>query len=408
MRSIDRRHPGRHGTLDDMDLTPRTTVDGTAPRVRRPSASWLPIIVLALVGRRGRRDRHAVPHARRSTTTATSTRSASATGATPTAGSDCRAPSTKDRSGQDSGITAFTISFNGETLPVRYDGEPGGIFKECIPVVVHGVIENGELAGRPCRGEALRRVRVGERRAGRRRRDARMRRRHGRRMTSRCVGHLDSRAVLMFAASVNAAVGRAGLMLMLGASVFGAIRRAVRHPARRHEAAAPESALCVARASPASSLSVVMMQRALITRDFSMAYVQQVGSADTPALYNVAAMWSALEGSILLWALVLDRLHRGGRLAIPQAHRRRPRRLGADRDVRRHGLLRAGQLRPGRPVRRTVRPASRAGRGRTRCCRTTSWCCSTRRSSTSATSGSPCRSPSRSQRSSPAGSARDG
>jgi cytochrome c-type biogenesis protein CcmE len=32
-------------------------------------------------------------------------------------------------------------------MPVSYDGEPGGIFKECIPVVVHGVIENGELQG---------------------------------------------------------------------------------------------------------------------------------------------------------------------------------------------------------------------------------------------------------------------
>ncbi len=43
--------------------------------------------------------------------------------------------------------TAFTISFNGETIPVSYDGEPGGIFKECIPVVVHGVIEGGALLG---------------------------------------------------------------------------------------------------------------------------------------------------------------------------------------------------------------------------------------------------------------------
>ena len=43
--------------------------------------------------------------------------------------------------------TVFTISFNGETIPVSYDGEPGGIFKECIPVVVHGVIENGTLLG---------------------------------------------------------------------------------------------------------------------------------------------------------------------------------------------------------------------------------------------------------------------
>ena len=34
-------------------------------------------------------------------------------------------------------------------------------------------------------------------------------------------------------------------------------------------------------------------------------YVQQVGSHSTPALYNVAAMWSALEGSILLWVVIL-------------------------------------------------------------------------------------------------------
>ena len=29
------------------------------------------------------------------------------------------------------------IAFNGQRA-VHYDGEPGGIFKECIPVVVHG------------------------------------------------------------------------------------------------------------------------------------------------------------------------------------------------------------------------------------------------------------------------------
>ncbi len=34
--------------------------------------------------------------------------------------------------------TAFDISFNEVRIPVVYDGEPGGIFKECIPVVVHG------------------------------------------------------------------------------------------------------------------------------------------------------------------------------------------------------------------------------------------------------------------------------
>ena len=30
---------------------------------------------------------------------------------------------------------------------MRYAGDPGGIFKECLPVVVHGVIESGELVG---------------------------------------------------------------------------------------------------------------------------------------------------------------------------------------------------------------------------------------------------------------------
>jgi cytochrome c-type biogenesis protein CcmE len=36
------------------------------------------------------------------------------------------------------GDTAFDISFNDATVSVYYDGEPGGIFKECLPVVVHG------------------------------------------------------------------------------------------------------------------------------------------------------------------------------------------------------------------------------------------------------------------------------
>ncbi|HZB39408.1 MAG TPA: cytochrome c maturation protein CcmE [Ilumatobacter sp.] len=38
----------------------------------------------------------------------------------------------------DGGDTGFVIAFNGASVPVSYDGEPGGIFKECIPVVVHG------------------------------------------------------------------------------------------------------------------------------------------------------------------------------------------------------------------------------------------------------------------------------
>jgi cytochrome c-type biogenesis protein CcmF len=52
-------------------------------------------------------------------------------------------------------------------------------------------------------------------------------------------------------------------------------------------------------------VAVIAMERALITRDFSLQYVAENGSTRTPALYNVATLWAALEGSILLWALVL-------------------------------------------------------------------------------------------------------
>lgn len=47
----------------------------------------------------------------------------------------------------DGTATAFTVTFGAKTIPVRYEGDPGGIFKECIPVVVHGVISDGVFLG---------------------------------------------------------------------------------------------------------------------------------------------------------------------------------------------------------------------------------------------------------------------
>ncbi len=48
-----------------------------------------------------------------------------------------------------------------------------------------------------------------------------------------------------------------------------------------------------------------VMEVALFQRDYTVAYVSRVGSDETPALFNFAALWSSLEGSILLWALIL-------------------------------------------------------------------------------------------------------
>ena len=53
-------------------------------------------------------------------------------------------------------------------------------------------------------------------------------------------------------------------------------------------------------------LATVAMERALITHDFSVAYVAANSSRQTPLLYTITGMWSALAGSILLWGLILS------------------------------------------------------------------------------------------------------
>jgi len=106
------------------------------------------------------------------------------------------------------------------------------------------------------------------------------------------------------AISTNGALGHAGLLIVLAASVVGALSTGLAIVTGNHRGIrqAPNYAWVIAIGS---LLAVVAMQLALEQRDYSLAYIQQVGSSTTPALYNVAAMWSALEGSILLWVVVL-------------------------------------------------------------------------------------------------------
>lgn len=47
------------------------------------------------------------------------------------------------------------------------------------------------------------------------------------------------------------------------------------------------------------------MEYALISHDFSVSYVAQVGSLATPLHITIVSLWSSLEGSILFWGLVL-------------------------------------------------------------------------------------------------------
>jgi cytochrome c-type biogenesis protein CcmF len=103
---------------------------------------------------------------------------------------------------------------------------------------------------------------------------------------------------------VNAALGSGGVALGLAASVVGAASMAYALAKGRADLLrnSRNYALLILLGAV---VAVIAMERALITRDFTVSFVAENGSSRTPALYNVATMWSALEGSILLWALVL-------------------------------------------------------------------------------------------------------
>jgi len=56
----------------------------------------------------------------------------------------------------------------------------------------------------------------------------------------------------------------------------------------------------------AMTVASVAMIYALLTNDFSVSYVAQVGARETPRFFAAISLWSSLEGSILLWGWVLS------------------------------------------------------------------------------------------------------
>ncbi len=108
----------------------------------------------------------------------------------------------------------------------------------------------------------------------------------------------------MIGASVNGILGHSALIIGLVTSLFGAIAlgSATVVGDRRLLRTAPNYAWL---AGAAALIAAAVMMNAILTYDFDLQYVQDVGSRSTPTLFNIAAMWSALEGSILLWLATL-------------------------------------------------------------------------------------------------------
>ena len=103
---------------------------------------------------------------------------------------------------------------------------------------------------------------------------------------------------------MNAALGHTGVLLGLAAAVVGVLvlgTGLVRDRPGLLRAGRAYAVLLVVGALAAT----VAMERALLTHDFSIAYVAANNSRATPLLYTITGMWSALAGSILLWGLIL-------------------------------------------------------------------------------------------------------
>jgi cytochrome c-type biogenesis protein CcmF len=108
---------------------------------------------------------------------------------------------------------------------------------------------------------------------------------------------------------MNAAIGSVGVWLAFAAAVVGALVMAasiVR--ARRGEPANSrlDGRLLAPVLLGGMVLAIVAMEHALVTHDFSIAFVADNNSRATPLIYSITGLWSALAGSILLWGFILS------------------------------------------------------------------------------------------------------
>lgn len=103
---------------------------------------------------------------------------------------------------------------------------------------------------------------------------------------------------------MNAVVGHVGVLVALASAVAGVAVLAT-GLARRRPALVRSGRLYGWLVLLGALVATAAMQHALLTHDFSIAYVAENNSKATPLLYTITGMWSALAGSILLWGLVL-------------------------------------------------------------------------------------------------------
>ena len=100
-----------------------------------------------------------------------------------------------------------------------------------------------------------------------------------------------------------ATIGLFAILVATGASlvlVVSAWRQAGASEPDRSKVRTPVRAIMLS-----SALAFVALELAILTDNFSLGYVASNSSTTTPLIFKLAGAWAALEGSIVLWGLVL-------------------------------------------------------------------------------------------------------
>lgn len=99
-------------------------------------------------------------------------------------------------------------------------------------------------------------------------------------------------------------VGFSAIAVAFALSIYGMIAAVAGVKRRRPELVRSAESAVYANFGLLTVATLVMVY-ALVTHDFSVSYVAQVGSRSTPLFFTIVSLWSSLEGSILFWGWVL-------------------------------------------------------------------------------------------------------
>ena len=129
-----------------MDLTPRTSGDASATaQTMKPRRRWLPMVIVAVAIVAG-----GVVVTRFLTSAIDYYCNVDEIGVRSGCDEDRRirvqGVVAEGSLAKSDGATTFKLSFHDKTVAVRYEGDPGGVFQECIPVVAHGRLQGGLFA----------------------------------------------------------------------------------------------------------------------------------------------------------------------------------------------------------------------------------------------------------------------